>query len=143
MARDVFHAIADSTRRKIIDLLADGSLSVDEIADDFDISRPAVSKHIKVLNECGLLVIHREGRKRYCRANLQELKQVVEWAEQYRQFWSQRVRFGQLEQVALIAAVAANIWGWQLGAQPVVEIFDEVHGQLWGFFLFVLVDKEV
>jgi len=89
MSRDVFQAIADPTRRKIIDILADGSLSVDEVADHFDISRPAVSKHIKILNECGLLVIHREGRKRYCRADLEQLQKVANWASQYRNFWPQ------------------------------------------------------
>jgi len=89
MSRDVFQAIADPTRRKIIDILADGSLPVNEVADHFEISRPAVSKHIKILNECELLVIHREGRKRYCRANPQKLKKVAKWANQYRNFWSQ------------------------------------------------------
>jgi DNA-binding transcriptional ArsR family regulator len=89
MSRDVFQAIADPTRRKIIDILADGSLSVNEVANHFDISRPAVSKHIKILNECGLLVIHREGRKRYCRADLNQLKKVADWASQYQDFWPQ------------------------------------------------------
>ena len=91
MQRDVFQAIADPTRREIIDLLAQESLSVNEVAENFPISRPAVSKHIKILNECGLLVIHREGRKRYCRSNLQKLKDVAEWALQYRRFWSERL----------------------------------------------------
>ncbi len=89
MSRDVFQAIADPTRREIIDILADGSLSINEVAENFDISRPAVSKHIKILNECGLLVIHREGRKRYCRADPRKLKKVAEWTSKYQQFWSQ------------------------------------------------------
>jgi len=91
MSRDVFQAIADPTRRKIIDILADGSLSVNEVAENFEISRPAISKHIKILNECGLLIIHREGRKRYCRAEPNKLKKVVDWASQYRQFWSHKL----------------------------------------------------
>ncbi len=62
MERDVFQAIADPTRREIIDLLADKSLPVNEVAGNFDISRPAVSKHIKILNECGLVVIRKKGR---------------------------------------------------------------------------------
>lgn len=91
MQRDVFQAIADPTRRAIIDILADGSLPVNKVADHFEISRPAVSKHIKILNECGLVVMHREGRKRYCRVDPSKLRKVAEWANQYRQFWSQKL----------------------------------------------------
>lgn len=91
MQRDVFQAIADPTRREIIDILASRSLPVNEIAGNFDISRPAVSKHIKILNECGLVVIRKQGRKRYCRADPRKLKTVVEWAEQYRKFWTQKL----------------------------------------------------
>lgn len=89
MQRDVFQAIADPTRREIIDLLAHTSLPVNEVADNFDISRPAVSKHIKMLNECGLVVIRKEGRKRFCRADPRKLQEVIEWAARYRKFWSE------------------------------------------------------
>lgn len=91
MRRDVFQAIADPTRREIINLLAQRQMNLNAVADNFDISRPAVSKHIKILTECGLLVIKRQGRERYCRADLKQLKQVTDWAEQYRQFWTQKL----------------------------------------------------
>jgi len=91
MQRDVFQAIADPTRREIIDLLADQSLPVTEVADQFEISRPAISKHIKILNECGLVVIRKKGRKRYCRADVRKLEKVSDWAEQYRQFWTHKL----------------------------------------------------
>ena len=91
MQRDVFQAIADPTRREIIDLLAGRSLPVNEVAEQFDISRPAISKHIKILNECGVVVIQKEGRKRYCRTDPRKIKEVAEWADRYRKFWSQRL----------------------------------------------------
>lgn len=89
MAQDIFQAIADPTRREIIDLLAHQSLPVNEVADNFDISRPAVSKHIKILSECGLVVIRKEGRKRFCRADPRKLQEVMEWAARYRKFWAE------------------------------------------------------
>lgn len=61
MQRDVFQAIADPTRREIIDLIANQSLPVNDVAEQFEISRPAISKHIKILNECGLVVIKKKG----------------------------------------------------------------------------------
>jgi len=91
MPQDVFHAIADPTRREIIDLLARRSLPVNDVAERFDISRPAVSKHIKILNECGLVVIQKKGRKRYCRADTRKLQEVMEWAQRYRKFWNERL----------------------------------------------------
>jgi len=91
MRRDVFQAIADPTRREIINLLAHRQMNLNAVADNFDISRPAVSKHIKILTECGLLVVKQQGRERYCRADLKQLKQVTDWAEQYRQFWTQKL----------------------------------------------------
>lgn len=91
MQRDVFQAIADPTRREIIDLIANQSLPVNEVADQFKISRPAISKHIKILNECGLVVIKKKGRKRYCRADVRKLKKVSDWANKYQKFWSQKL----------------------------------------------------
>jgi len=61
------------------------------VAERFDISRPAVSKHIKILNECGLVVIQKKGRKRYCRADTKKLQEVIEWAMRYRKFWNDRL----------------------------------------------------
>lgn len=91
MPQDVFQAIADPTRRQIIDLLANKSLPVNDVAKRFDISRPAISKHIKILNECGLVVIKKEGRKRVCRADTTKLLEVIEWAQCYRKFWNERL----------------------------------------------------
>lgn len=91
MPQDVFQAIADPTRREIIDLLAGQSLPINDVAEKFDISRPAVSKHLKILNECGLIVIRQEGRKRYCRADTSKLLEVMEWANRYRKFWDEKL----------------------------------------------------
>ncbi len=91
MLQDVFNAISDPTRREIIDLLAGQSLPVNEVAERFDMSRPAVSKHIIILNECGLVLIRKEGRKRYCRTDTRKLLEVIEWAQRYRKFWDERL----------------------------------------------------
>ncbi|HVW97357.1 MAG TPA: metalloregulator ArsR/SmtB family transcription factor [Mucilaginibacter sp.] len=91
MRRDVFQAIADPTRREIIGLIANQSLNLNAIADKFEISRPAVSKHIKILTQCGLLTIHQDGRDRYCQANFGKLNEVSAWVEQYRRFWTQKL----------------------------------------------------
>jgi DNA-binding transcriptional ArsR family regulator len=91
MRRDVFQAIADPTRRAILDLLARESLHLNAVADNFDISRPAVSKHIKILTECGLIEVRQEGRERYCEAQLHKLKEVAQWTEQYSQFWDKKL----------------------------------------------------
>lgn len=91
MRRDVFQAIADPTRREIINMVARQSLNLNAVADKFDISRPAISKHIKILTECGLIVIKQQGRERYCEAKLNTLNQVSDWVEQYRQFWTAKL----------------------------------------------------
>jgi DNA-binding transcriptional ArsR family regulator len=91
MRRDVFQAIADPTRRAILDLLARKSLHLNAVADNFDISRPAISKHIKILTECGLIEVRQEGRERYCDAQLHKLKEVAQWTEQYSQFWDKKL----------------------------------------------------
>ena len=91
MRRDVFQAIADPTRREIINLLSRQSLNLNAVADNFPISRPAVSKHIKILSECGLIMITQQGRERYCRANLNKLSEVSDWVDQYRKFWNNKL----------------------------------------------------
>lgn len=93
--RDVFQAISDPTRRKIINLVAQQPLNVNSIAEKFDVSRQAVSLHIKILTECGLIVIKQHGRDRYCEAKLKKLNEVSVWVEQYRQFWERK--FDSLE----------------------------------------------
>ncbi|NHA03608.1 winged helix-turn-helix transcriptional regulator [Mucilaginibacter sp. HC2] len=91
LQRDVFKAIADPTRREIINLIAHNNMNLNALADNFNISRPAVSKHIKILTECGLLVIKQQGRERFCQADLRQLQEVTDWAEQYRQFWMKKL----------------------------------------------------
>jgi DNA-binding transcriptional ArsR family regulator len=91
MRRDVFQAIADPTRRKIINMIARQSLNLNSVAEKFDVSRPAISKHIKILTECGLITIKQQGRERYCEAKLQKLNEVSEWIEQYRVFWTKKL----------------------------------------------------
>jgi DNA-binding transcriptional ArsR family regulator len=91
MRRDVFQAIADPTRREIIHLLAHKSLNLNSVAENFDISRPAISKHIKILTECGLIQIKQQGRERFCEARLQKLNEVSDWLDQYRKFWNAKL----------------------------------------------------
>jgi DNA-binding transcriptional ArsR family regulator len=91
MRRDVFQAIADPTRRKIINMIAEQTLNLNSVAEKFDISRPAISKHIKILTECGLIVIQQKGRERFCEAKLQKLNEVYDWIEQYRVFWTRKL----------------------------------------------------
>lgn len=82
--RDVFQAIADPTRRDIISLIAFQSMNLNSIAGNFDVSRPAISQHIKILIECGLVTITRQGRERYAEANLRPLNSVTDWIEPFR-----------------------------------------------------------
>jgi DNA-binding transcriptional ArsR family regulator len=97
MRRDVFQAIADPTRREIINLLAHRSLTPNSIADSFDVSRQAISKHIKILTECGLVVINQQGRERYCYIQPEKLIEVDDWLDGFRQLWEQR--FDKLDKV--------------------------------------------
>lgn len=91
MRRDVFQAIADPVRRDIISLLAQESLTVNSIADNFSISRPAVSKHLKILRECGVVMIRQEGRLRYCDIQPAQLSEVSDWIAQYRSLWEAKL----------------------------------------------------
>ncbi len=91
MRRDVFQAIADPVRRDIIGLLAHKSMTVNTVADNFDISRPAVSKHIRILTECGIVQINQKGRERFCEIQPKELAPVSDWIDQYRQLWEDKL----------------------------------------------------
>lgn len=86
--RDVFQAIADPTRRSIIHLLSQQSLNLNSIADHFDSSRPTISEHIKILSECGLILVTKQGRERICEAKLEGLSEVSGWIEQYKRYWN-------------------------------------------------------
>jgi DNA-binding transcriptional ArsR family regulator len=90
MRRDVFQAIADPNRRAILSLLARQRMTLNGVAENFRISRPAVSRHIRILKECGLVIVIPQGRERYCEARFDRLNEVTEWVEQYRQLWEQR-----------------------------------------------------
>lgn len=89
--RDVFQAIADPTRRQIIGMIAGQSLNLNAIADKFQMSRQAVSLHVKILKECGLLSIRNQGRERYCEAKLEGLNEVSEWVENYRMHFENKL----------------------------------------------------
>ncbi len=92
MRRDVFQAIADPNRRAIISLLAEQQkMNVNGLAEKFKISRPAISKHIKILSECGLVVTSRQGRDKYCEMKFEKLNEVSTWVEQYRKFWEEKL----------------------------------------------------
>ena len=89
--RDVFQAIADPTRRQIINMVAENPLNVNAIAESFDVSRQAISLHIKILVECELLKIKKMGRERYCEAQLDKLNDVAIWIAQYRQHFEHKL----------------------------------------------------
>lgn len=95
--RDVFQAIADPTRRDILNLLTYRELNLNAIADRFDMSRPAISQHIKILNESGLIVIDQKGRERFCYLQPQKMKELSEWLAPFQKLWEQRFnRFDNL-----------------------------------------------
>lgn len=91
MRRDIFQAIADPKRRAIIGLLANQKLTINAVAEHFPISRPAISKHMKILVESGLVVVHRQGRERHCEVRLERLNEVADWIEHYQKVWEQRL----------------------------------------------------
>ncbi len=90
MRRDVFQAIADPTRREIINYIASKSMTVNTVADGFDISRQAVSNHLKILIECGIITVNQQGRERYCYVQPQKLNEVTDWIENFRKSWDQK-----------------------------------------------------
>lgn len=89
--RDVFQAIADPTRREIIGLLAGRSQNLNSLAANFDMTRQAISLHIKILTECGLVTVYPHGRERICKARIERLCEVHAWTEQYRVFWTAKL----------------------------------------------------
>ena len=88
--RDVYQAIADPTRREIINLIAAQPYNVNAIAEKFDMSRQAISLHVKILADCGLVVIKQSGRERFCEIQLDQLDEVTTWIEQSRKLWVSR-----------------------------------------------------
>src|ERR1700733_4483915 len=89
--RDVYQAIADPTRRAIINMIANQPHNVNAIAEQFDMTRQAISLHIKILTDCGLIAIKQRGRDRFCEAQLDRLSEVSAFVDQYRQHWERKV----------------------------------------------------
>lgn len=99
MKRDIFQAIADPTRRAILVLVATNALTPNAIAEQFNTTRQAVSKHIKILNECELLDEQKIGREIYYQLKIDKMKEVDQWLEQFKAIWESR--FSQLDQVLM------------------------------------------
>jgi DNA-binding transcriptional ArsR family regulator len=95
MRRDAFRAIADPTRREILGIVAAKPLNVNAVAGNFEVSRTAIYKHIKILTECGLIIIKQQGRERFCEARMDKLHEVSDWIDQYSKYW--HARFDSLE----------------------------------------------
>lgn len=88
--RDVFQAIADPTRREILKLIANESMNVNSISDNFEMSRPAISQHVKILSQSGLVIVKKVGRQRYCQLQIEKLNEVDKWLEPFREIWENR-----------------------------------------------------
>ncbi|MBP6620649.1 MAG: winged helix-turn-helix transcriptional regulator [Leadbetterella sp.] len=97
LRRDVFQAIADPTRRAILLLLATQTMTAGAIASNFDSARPTVSKHLQILIECELLKQEQNGREIIYSINPNKVKEVADWAEQFRKLWDDR--FNKLEDI--------------------------------------------
>jgi len=89
--RDVYQAIADPTRRTIIGMIAAQPQNVNAIAEKFDVTRQAISLHLKVLTEAGLVTVTKKGRDHFCEAQLDQLCEVSAWVDQYRQHWERKI----------------------------------------------------
>ena len=100
MRRDIFQAIADPTRRAIIALIALQAMTPNALAEHFDTSRQAVSKHLRILAECELVTQEHQGREIYYRLEIEKMKEIDEWLEQYRKIWE--TRYSQLDELLAI-----------------------------------------
>ncbi len=89
--RDVYQAIADPNRRAIISMIAEQPQNVNAIAEKFDVTRQAISLHLKILLDCGLITMKQKGRDRICEAQLDKLSEVSVWVDQYRQHWENKL----------------------------------------------------
>lgn len=97
MRRDIFQAIADPTRRAIILLISLNAMTPNAIAEHFDTTRQAISKHLKILSECQLLKQEHKGREIYYRLEIDKMKEIDKWLEQFKQIWENK--FNQLDNV--------------------------------------------
>ncbi len=89
---DTFQALADPSRRQILQLLSKDSLTINALAENFQMSRPAVSKHIKILQNTGFISIHDIGRERYCILNQEGFKELQEWVNFFDKFWLSKMK---------------------------------------------------
>src|SRR5256886_1298258 len=99
MKRDIFQAIADPTRRAIIALIALQAMTPNAIAEHFDTTRQAVSKHLRILTECELVSQKQQGREIYYQLEINKMKEIDKWLNQFRKIWE--ARFNQLDEVLL------------------------------------------
>ena len=90
LRRDPFQAIADPTRRAILVLLATQTMTAGAIANNFDVARPTISKHMQILNECELITSNQQGREIYYELKVDKMKEVDQWLEQFRKIWEDR-----------------------------------------------------
>ena len=97
MRRDIFQAIADPTRRAIIALIALQAMTPNAIAEHFDSTRQAVSKHLRILTECELIKQENKGREIYYLLEIDKMKEIDKWLEQFRKIWE--TRFNQLDKL--------------------------------------------
>lgn len=97
MRRDIFQAIADPTRRAIITLIAVQAMTPNAIADNFNTTRQAVSKHLRILTECDLVKQEQQGREIYYSLEVEKMKEIDQWVNQFRKLWE--TRFNQLDDV--------------------------------------------
>ena len=104
MRRDIFQAIADPTRRAILLLIATTAMTPNALAEHFDMTRQAVSKHLKILTECDLVSQKQEGREIYYQLQIEKMKEIDKWLEQFRKVWEKR--FTQLD--AVLSTIKTN-----------------------------------
>jgi len=97
MRRDIFQAIADPTRRAIIALIALQAMTPNAIAENFNTTRQSVSKHLRILTECELVKQQQQGREIYYSLEVEKIKEVDQWVDQFRKIWE--TRFNQLDEV--------------------------------------------
>jgi DNA-binding transcriptional ArsR family regulator len=97
MRRDIFQAIADPTRRAILTLIAVQAMTPNAIADNFNTTRQAISKHLRILSECELVKQEQQGREIYYSLEIEKMKEIDKWLTQFRKIWE--TRFSQLDKV--------------------------------------------
>lgn len=99
LRRDPFQAIADPTRRAILVLLASQTMTAGAIANEFEVARPTISKHIQILNECELITSNQQGREIFYELKVDKMKEIDTWLQQFRKIWEDR--FNKLDKLLL------------------------------------------